>query len=200
MNFSLFEPRQEAIRELLESQSGLGFTYSQVECTRGEGAANRTVDGFVRDHNRVLLGNGEECFERAKRAIRSWEMFNLGWIRIADSSAPIEVETQSCVIAKSFGVWSTHCCRIVYTIDEASESDSAVQQIGFAYGTLPAHAERGEERFLVQWDKADDSVWYDLLAFSSPNSLLAKMGYPVVRRLQKRFAHDSKLAMLRATS
>jgi len=197
MNFSLFEPSKKAIRELLESQTESGFTYSQVECTRSEHAVNKTVEGFVKDHNRVLLGHGEECFERAKLAIGAWEMFNLGWVRIAEPSAPIEVGTQSCVIAKSFGLWSTHCCRIVYTIDDVS---SQLHQFGFAYGTLPAHAERGEERFLVQWNKADDSVWYDLLAFSSPNSLLAKIGYPVVRRLQKRFAQDSKLAMLRATS
>lgn len=197
MNFSLFEPSQEAIRELLEAQRELGFTYSQVECTRGDTAANKMVSGFVKDHNRVLLGNGEGCFERAKRAIQAWQMFNLGWVQVADSFAPIEVGTQSCVIAKSLGLWSTHCCRIVYTIDE---DNSEEQQFGFAYGTLPAHAERGEERFLVQWDKADDSVWYDLLAFSTPNSLFAKIGYPVVRRLQKRFARDSKLAMHRATS
>jgi len=197
MNFSLSKPSPKAIRELLATQRDLEFTYSQVECTRGEKAATRIVDGFVKDHNRILLGHGEECFERAKQAIRAWQMFKLGWVQVADSSAPVAVGTQSCVIAKSFGLWTTHCCRIVYTIDE---SESSVQQFGFAYGTLPAHAERGEERFLVQWDTVEDSVWYDLLAFSSPNSLLAKIGYPVVRRLQKRFAHDSKQAMLRATT
>jgi len=124
-------------------------------------------------------------------------MFDLGWVRVADSSAPIEVGTVSCVIAKSFGVWSTHVCRIVYTVEETK---GEIQQYGFAYGTLPGHAERGEERFLVQWDKADDSVWYDLLAFSTPRSLLAKVGYPIVRQLQKRFGRDSKIAMQRTES
>ena len=197
MNFSLFEPTPNAICEHLQAQAELDFTYPEVGCTRGENAANKTVEGFVKDHNRVLLGHGEGCFESAKEAVRSWQMFKLGWVRIADSAAPIEPGTLSCVVAKSFGLWSTHVCRIVYTIDESA---GEVQQFGFAYGTLPAHAERGEERFLIQWNTVDDSVWYDLLAFSVPNSLLAKIGYPLVRQLQKRFARDSKVAMLRATS
>ena len=41
---------------------------------------------------------------------------------------------------------------------------------------------------MVEWHQADNSVWYDLYAFSQPNQWLARLGYPVVRRLQKRFA------------
>jgi uncharacterized protein (UPF0548 family) len=49
----------------------------------------------------------------------------------------------------------------------------------------------------VEYHSADQSVWYDLFAFSRP-SALARLGYPITRMLQKRFAHDSKLAMQRA--
>ena len=67
-----------------------------------------------------------------------------------------------------------------------------------AYRTLPGHVESGEERFLAEWDRGDDGVWYDILAFSRPNHVLTRLGYPVVRRLQKRFGRDSAAAMLRA--
>jgi uncharacterized protein (UPF0548 family) len=63
---------------------------------------------------------------------------------------------------------------------------------------LPGHVESGEERFQVEWDRDDNSVWYDILAFSRPNRLLIRLGYPVVRRLQKRFARDSAQSMLGA--
>ena len=69
---------------------------------------------------------------------------------------------------------------------------------GFAYGTLPGHAESGEERFAVEWDQADGGVWYDILAFSRPNHLLARLGYPLTRRTQKRFARVSAAAMQKA--
>ncbi len=73
-----------------------------------------------------------------------------------------------------------------------------IQRYGFAYGTLPDHAETGEERFLVEWDRASGEVWYDILAFSRPHLLLTRLGYPYVRRVQKRFGRESAAAMLKA--
>jgi uncharacterized protein (UPF0548 family) len=99
------------------------------------------------------------------------------------------------MLASSFGLWTLNACRIVYTIDE----DRPLRRYGFAYGTLPEHLARGEERFQVEWNRADDSVWYDIVAFSQPNQVLAQLGYPAMRSAQKRFARDSKRAMLRAT-
>jgi uncharacterized protein (UPF0548 family) len=34
----------------------------------------------------------------------------------------------------------------------------------------------GEERFTVEWRCQDDSLWYDLLAFSLPRHPLARLG------------------------
>jgi uncharacterized protein (UPF0548 family) len=79
-------------------------------------------------------------------------------------------------------------------VDEAGP----VARFGFAYGTLPGHAESGEERFLVEWDRTGDAVRYDVLAFSRPRHPLARLGYPLTRRAQRRFARDSAAAMLRA--
>ncbi len=62
-----------------------------------------------------------------------------------------------------------------------------MKRFGFAYGTLEDHAESGEERFLVEWNRENDEVWYDLLAFSRPNQFLSRTGYPFTRRAQKKF-------------
>ena len=70
------------------------------------------------------------------------------------------------------------------------------RRFGFAYGTLPGHVEQGEERFLVERTD-DDTVWYDILALSRPRHILTKIGYPFVRRLQKRFGRESAATMLR---
>lgn len=73
-----------------------------------------------------------------------------------------------------------------------------VKRFGFVYGTLPEHAESGEQRFTVEWHEQEDAVWYNILAFSRPQQPLARWGYPFARRLQKRFATDSATAMRRA--
>lgn len=78
------------------------------------------------------------------------------------------------------------------------EEKAPVHHYGFAYGTLNGHSEKGEERFSVEWNQEDNSVWYDLLAFSLPHHPLARAGYPLSRVLQKRFARDSKAAMVEA--
>jgi uncharacterized protein (UPF0548 family) len=148
------------------------------------------------DHNRIQLGEGRAAFARAVEAIRSWNLFNLGWLSAHPSSAPIEPGTTVALRVRHFGLWSLHACRIVYTIDD----EGPIVRFGFAYGTLPDHAERGEERFTVEWHHDDGSVWYDIFAFSRPNHPLAQAAFPVTRMLQKRFARDSKRAMARAAA
>ena len=77
---------------------------------------------------------------------------------------------------------------VVYVIDEP-------RRFGFAYGTLPDHVERGEERFLIEWNANDNSVWYDILAFSRPQHPLVKLSSPLARKLQKQFARESLARM-----
>ena len=82
--------------------------------------------------------------------------------------------------------------RIVYVIEEQGR----IEKYGFAYGTLADHGEIGEERFIVEFNQDDQTVWFDLYAFSRPG-IAARLAYPVSRMLQKRFARDSKAAMYR---
>ena len=189
--FLLKKPTENEIRTFLSSQSDQKFSYHQTGASR-----NGAPTGFVVDHNRIRLGEGEKTFNHAISAIRRWEMFNLGWVQLFWPDTPIEIGSTVSVLARHFGFWSLNACRIVYLIDE----DGPIRKYGFAYGTLKEHAESGEERFMVEWHRADDSVWYDLFAFSRPNQLLSIAGFPVARILQKRFAKDSKQAMIRAVA
>jgi uncharacterized protein (UPF0548 family) len=94
------------------------------------------------------------------------------------------------LVARSLGCWWLNACRIVYSIDQGLER----KRFGFAYGTLPAHAGSGEERFMVEMDDKG-IVWYDILAFSRPQGPLSHIGYPYLRNVQQRFARDSAAAM-----
>lgn len=93
-------------------------------------------------------------------------------------------------------MWWLNACRIVRVIDE----EGAISRFGLAYGTLPAHVECGEERFMIEWDRATNRVFDDILVFSRPNHFLSRIGYLLVRRLQKRFGRESAAAMMRAVS
>jgi uncharacterized protein (UPF0548 family) len=152
--------------------------------------------GYNVDHHRIQLGIGDTVFNRAVEALRAWKMFQLGWVELFWPSAPIAEGTTVAILAHLFGLWSLNAARIVYVVDEAEP----VHRFGFAYGTLVEHVERGEERFTVERHREDDSVWYDVRAFSRPRHLLAIAAYPLGRRMQARFARDSLKAMLRHIS
>jgi uncharacterized protein (UPF0548 family) len=189
--FLLHRPADDRLRELIAAQRELPFTYPAVGATRRP----QPPRGFVVDHNRVRLGSGAEAYRRAVEAVQSWRMFDLGWLQLCWPDAPIAAGTAVGLLVRHLGLWSVSTTRVVYVLDERG---GPVQRHGFAYGTLPHHVECGEERFTVEWRRDDDSVWYDLYAFSRPQHPLARLGYPYTRLLQKRFARDSKQAMVRA--
>lgn len=187
----LRKPSPAAVRDFLAGQIGLGFTYPAVGAT-----ASVPPAGYVVDHTRIKLGEGETAFRSARAALERWDEFDLGWVEAGPRDTPIRAGAVVAVTARVLGLWWLNACRVVYVVDDAEP----VRRFGFAYGTLPGHAESGEERFLVEWDRADDSVWYDILAFSRPAHVLARLGYPLTRRVQKRFARGSAAAVLRAVS
>lgn len=184
---SFKRPSPEAIAAFRAAQSRLELTYSPVGATRtGDFPA-----GFTVDRNRIRLGSGRETFERAVEALRQWRHYEFGWIELIGSEVTEPGETVA-VLARVAGLWTLNACRVVYVFEEREP----LRRFSFAYGTLPDHAERGEERFQVEW-ASDDSVWYELLAFSRPQQWSSRLAYPYVRLKQKRFARDS-MAALRA--
>jgi uncharacterized protein (UPF0548 family) len=64
--------------------------------------------------------------------------------------------------------------------------------------TLWAHAESGEESFMVAIQRSDRLVTYDIRAVSRPRALVARLAYPFTRALQARFRKGSAAAMKRA--
>ncbi|KAF0248387.1 MAG: hypothetical protein FD167_2213 [bacterium] len=188
--FCLQKPSSTQVKNFILTQRDKPFSYPHQGISK-----NKEPLGYVMDHNRIQLGTGKETFLCAIAAIKSWQMFNFSWLELCWPDTPIAQGTTVAIMAHHFGFWSLNAARIVYILDESGD----VERFGFAYGTLPAHAESGEECFSVEWRHQDNTVWYDLLAFSKPNYFIVKLGHPVCRMLQKRFAQDSKQAMVLAT-
>jgi uncharacterized protein (UPF0548 family) len=187
--FRLSAPSDDEIRGFILGQKDSGFSYREVGAS-----ATAAPTGYNVDHNRIQLGKGEDTWQRAANAIRAWKMFSMPWVSLHWPSAPLQIGTDVAVSVQDFGFFSLNACRIVFVVDE----ESPLKRFGFAYGTLAEHAESGEERFTIEWNRDDDRVWYDILAFSRPKQMLARLGYPLSRSLQKRFAEGSKAAMVQA--
>ena len=181
---SIFKPSDSETSAFIERERNLPFSYVSVGCTQKE----IPVSGFDNDFNSIELGQGEAVWEAAKEAIRQWKMFPGGWACIWPERTPIREGEVVAMQAKVMGLWWLNTCRIVYVID-------IQDKFGFAYGTLPGHAECGEELFMVE-RTADGTVRYVIKAFSRPRVWIARLGYPIARAQQRRFVRDSKASML----
>ena len=176
------------MRRFLAEQRTLRETYPAVGAT-----AKTPPTGYDVDRTRVRLGQGQAVFDSARAALERWEQFQLGWAEALPTRTPIRTGEVVAVLGHALGLWWLNACRVVYVVDESGPGPTT--RFGFAYGTLPQHVESGEERFLIEWDRDSDRVSYDILAFSRPYHALARIGYPLVRRLQRRFGRDSARAM-----
>ena len=178
-------PSSQLVRDFLATQARFDFTYDAVGATSG-----RPPGSYAVDHARVQLGVGWDVFIAAKLALERWQQFPPAWLDVYPGNMSIEPGNTVAITARSLGLWWLNACRIVYVIDDLYEAC----RYGFAHGTLPSHMGKGEERFLVEMD-ADERVWYDILAFSRPNGVLATIGYPHMRRVQRLFRRQSAAQM-----
>jgi uncharacterized protein (UPF0548 family) len=184
--FFLRKPNQATVEQLLAEHATDSVSYLSVGATQRDAPA-----GYNIDRHRVFLGQGLKVFQAAKAAIKDWKMFDMRWIEVLPMRPSVKVANSVAILVRHLGFWSVNISRIVYVVDEPS-------RYGFAYGTLACHSEEGEERFLVEHDPTTEEVWYHLSAFSRPRHPLARIGFPIARRLQKRFARESLAAMKRA--
>lgn len=184
------KPDSAQIDDFLKVQAQKDFTYPHREATRNQSAPA----GFRVDHNRICLGQGAAVYEQAKQALAAWQHYRFDWLHLYRPDAPPAAGQTVAALAHVLGIWVLNACRIVYVLEETEP----FTRFAYAYGTLPGHAECGEERFQVEWRPDDDSVWYDLYAFSRPNTLLSKIALPYVRSKQKQFARESLQAIHQA--
>jgi uncharacterized protein (UPF0548 family) len=153
----------------LSDLAALPLTYPEVGATAGPLPA-----GYHHVQKSAVIGRGRPRFEEAAGAGMRWGMLRGAGLRVQATTEHAEVGAE--VIVRLGPVRAP--CRVVYVVDEPDRR-------GFAYGTLPGHAESGEELFLVRYDPATDSVHADVTAFSRHATWWSKLGSPVTSVIQR---------------
>ncbi len=187
--------RRPSVRDV-EALLGGRFNYPEVGAT-AELSGSTDSDSAVPSHYDIdrysfLLGRGRDLFERARTGLIAWRQFEIPWLEF-HGSGPAASQQAVATIVPLAGLWFVNPCRVVYAHLEAGQDSAA-----YAYGTLQGHPESGEERFSVSFEPAVQEVRYEITAFSRPARLFSKVGYPLVRRLQRRFAASSAKALAQA--
>ena len=144
------------------------LTYSEVGASAGQMPAGYR---HVRASRRI--GTGRDRFARAAEAVMRYGMLRGAGVRV---SASAEVARPGADVLGRLGPFAAPC-RVVYVIDEPDRR-------GFAYGSLPGHAVRGEEMFAVRYDPAGGGVYAEVAAFSRPATWWSRLGAPVLALAQ----------------
>jgi len=153
----------------LSDLAALPLTYSEVGATAGALPA-----GYHHVQKSAVIGRGRRRFEEAANAGMRWGMLRGAGVRVEATS---DVAAVGSDVVVHLGPVSAPC-RVVYVVDEPDRR-------GFAYGTLPGHAESGEERFMVRYDPASDEVHAEVVAFSRHGTWWSRLGSPITSVIQR---------------
>jgi uncharacterized protein (UPF0548 family) len=153
----------------LSDLAALPLSYTEVGATAGPLPA-----GYHHVQKSAVIGRGRRRFEDAADKGMRWGMLRGAGLRIEATTEVAAVGSE--VIVRLGPVRAP--CRVVYIVDEPDLR-------GFAYGTLPGHAESGEERFVVRYDSASDEVVAEVTAFSRHATWWSRLGSPVTSVAQR---------------
>jgi uncharacterized protein (UPF0548 family) len=153
----------------LSDLAALPLTYDEVGATAGPLPA-----GYHHAQKSAVIGRGRPRFEEAADRGMRWGMLRGAGLRVEATS---DVAAAGSEVIVHLGPVRAPC-RVVYVVDEPDRR-------GFAYGTLPGHAESGEERFAVRYDPATDEVHAEVVAFSRHATWWSRLGSPVTSVAQR---------------
>ncbi|MFI5506940.1 DUF1990 domain-containing protein [Mycobacterium sp. NPDC051804] len=153
----------------LSDLGALPLTYSEVGATAGT-----LPTGYHHVQKTAVIGQGRQRFEDAAAAGMRWGMLRGAGVKV---QATTDVAAVGSDVIVNLGPVQAPC-RVVYVVDEPDRR-------GFAYGTLPGHAESGEELFLVRYDPATEDVFAVVTAFSRHATWWSRLGSPVTSLVQR---------------
>lgn len=153
------------------------MTYAAVGATRHADVVANPPPGYRAFERTTRLGDGAPLWTRAANETLRFGIQRGAGLRIRRAVGP-EVAV---VAGERFWLrvppWPRWFpAQVVWVVDEPAV-------VGFGYGTLPGHAESGEEAFIVE-QRADGSVWLTIRAFSRPPTLWWRTVDGLLRRVQ----------------
>jgi uncharacterized protein (UPF0548 family) len=161
------------MRQMVDSLDDAEPTYGDIGAT----LAGTQPEGFHHDSYEAELGSGSDTFERAVLGLKTWKAHRLPGMRLFPPGQEIRTGANVIVTMGTPMVALAAPCRIVSVIDGQT-------RWGFAYGTLPGHPEQGEEAFVVSISP-DQTVRFEIKAFSRPGDPLVRLSGPIGRGIQR---------------
>ncbi len=181
-------PTDREVRAILHQLAEVPCNYGAVGATRD--ALRVAPPGYALHAYETELGRGDAVFEAACTELSRFGNYPPSFTRVVSNGSNLEAGLCFATLATHFGFASLHPCRVLEVFREEE-----ARRFGFSLGTLPGHIGAGEERFSIQQDPRGGVVRYAVQAISKPGGWLGRLGAPVFRRFQRRFAQETQETM-----
>ncbi|MBF4458138.1 DUF1990 family protein [Pseudoclavibacter sp. VKM Ac-2867] len=150
------------------------LTYAEVGAT----AEKRLPSGYHHVRESLVIGHGRGTFERAATELLEGQAQRRAGADVQLSDVPLRKGSRVVMRLRIGPLRFRIPCLVVW-------AERTSTSCGFAYGTLPGHPERGEERFEVRLTETG-AVVFSIVAFSAPGRWFTRIGGPIARRVQTR--------------
>jgi uncharacterized protein (UPF0548 family) len=165
-----------ACRSLVERSANDSLTYSPVGISLGWQPAPH---GYRDVTTERVVGTGAEAFAKVGYALMHWQLNREAGFQVSPQHEQVREGVRVGIAMRVAGpLCVSAICKVVAVVAEGD-------RVGFAYGTLPKHPERGEESFVLT-HRADDSVVLSVRAVSRPAAWFTKLAGPIAHGFQSR--------------
>lgn len=152
----------------------LPYSYPEVGATKQDHLPDRYRQWCLQ----AEAGAGREQFTRLADRLMSWQLHADSGLDVAASDDRAEPGVVL-VATYRFGLIPIRTrCRVLYVIADE-------RRRGFAYGTLPGHPLRGEERFIID-QRRDGTVLFTVRSFAEPAGVLPRLGGPITAAVRRK--------------
>ena len=149
------------------------LTYSEVGATAGQ-----LPSGYHHVRESLIIGHGQDTFERAATELLAGRAQARAGASVELSEVPLREGSHVLMRLRLGPLLFRIPCLVVW-------AERTATMCGFAYGTLPGHPERGEERFELRLADSGEVV-FSIVAFSAPARWFTRLGGPIARLVQTR--------------
>lgn len=144
----------------------------------GEAVWVRPSPGFRRFERTVVIGHGDDCWNRATHDVLRWVVKTRSGFSVEPAESHLVREgAELTLIARVGPLRIREPIRVVAVVQEAA-------RYGFAYGTRPGHPVSGEEAFIVH-RTPEGTVSLTLRSLTRPGRGRWRLLYPAVLVAQR---------------
>jgi uncharacterized protein (UPF0548 family) len=165
---------QNSLQKRLDRARRDDVNYPEV----GASLLDSTPSGYYELRQQLHMGTGQECFDRAREGLVTWQAHKGQSTSLYPMDAPLREGVTVLVLLGTTKIAVVAPCRVIRVIDQPG-------RFAFAYGTLPGHPEIGEESFEVRITD-NEQVFVTIHAFSKAGLALVKAAGPLARNVQNR--------------